>query len=98
MEAAKIRILVLDDQPLLRYGISAYLNSQPAMMVCGEPESISDVGSKIAESQPQVLVTALRLGAEDSWKLIKKLKTKRLQLRILVYSALAETILVARPM
>ena len=35
-QPAKIRILVLDDQPLLRYGISAYLNSQPDMMVCGE--------------------------------------------------------------
>jgi len=98
MEAAKIRILVLDDQPLLRYGISAYLNSQPDMMVCGEAESIADVRSKIAECQPQVLVTALRLGAEDSLKLIKKLKTETPQLRILVYSALAETIFAERAM
>jgi DNA-binding NarL/FixJ family response regulator len=98
MEAAKIRILVLDDQPLLRYGISAYLNSQPDMTVCGEAESISDVRSKIAECQPQVLVTALRLGAEDSLKLIKKLKTETPRLRILVYSALAETIFAERAM
>ncbi len=98
MEAAKIRILVLDDQPLLRYGISGYLNSQPDMMVCGEAESIADVRSKIAECQPQVLVTALRLGAEDSLKLIKKLKTETPQLRILVYSALAETIFAERAM
>ena len=98
METAKIRILVLDDQPLLRYGISGYLNSQPDMMVCGEAESIADVRSKIAESQPQVLVTALRLGAEDSLKLIKKLKTETPQLRILVYSALAETIFAERAM
>ena len=98
MEAAKIRILVLDDQPLLRYGISGFLNSQPDMMVCGEAESISDVRSKIAECQPQLLVTALRLGAEDSLKLIKKLKTETPQLRILVYSALAETIFAERAM
>src|SRR6266850_7346768 len=98
MEAAKIRILVLDDQPLLRYGISAYLNSQPDMTVCGEAESISDVRSKIAECQPHLLVTALRLGAEDSLKLIKKLKTEMPWLRILVYSALAETIFAERAM
>jgi len=98
METAKIRILVLDDQPLLRYGISGYLNSQPDMMVCGEAERIADVRSKIAECQPQVLVTALRLGAEDSLKLIKKLKTETPQLRILVYSALAETIFAERAM
>ena len=89
---------MLDDQPLLRYGISGFLNSQPDMMVCGEAESISDVRSKIAECQPQLLVTALRLGAEDSLKLIKKLKTETPQLRILVYSALAETIFAERAM
>ena len=98
MEGAKIRILVLDDQPLLRYGISGFLNSQPDMMVCGEAESISDARSKIVECQPQVLVTALRLGAEDSLKLIKKLKAETPRLRILVYSALAETIFAERAM
>ena len=32
-QPAKIRNLVSDDQPLLLYGISAYLKSQPDMMV-----------------------------------------------------------------
>src|SRR5437762_10711218 len=82
-QPSKIGILVLDEQPLLRQGISDYLNSQPDMMVCGEAESIWDAQSKIAECQPQVLVTALRLGAEDSLKLIKKLKSEMPRLRIL---------------
>jgi DNA-binding NarL/FixJ family response regulator len=94
----KIGILVLDEQPLLRQGISDYLNSQPDMMVCGEAESIWDAQSKIAECQPQVLVTALRLGAEDSLKLIKKLKNEMPRLRILVYSAFAEIIFAERAM
>lgn len=98
MESAKIRILVLDDQPLLRYGISGYLNSQPDMVVCGEAESVSDARSKVAECQPQVLVTALRLGVEDSLKSIKKLKSETPRLRILVYSAFAEIIFAERAM
>src|SRR2546423_15550017 len=98
METAKIRILVLDDQPLVRYGISGYLNSQPDMMVCGEAESIADVRSKIAECQPQVLVHAVRLGAEDSLKLIKKLENETAQLLILVYSAPAGTLFAERGM
>src|ERR1700687_315930 len=89
---ATIRVLVLDEQPLLRYGICAYLNAQPDMMVCAEAESISDVRSKIAECHPHVLVTALRLGAEDSLKLIKTLKAETPMLRVLVYSAFDETI------
>ena len=89
---------MLDEQPLLRQGISDYLNSQPDMMVCGEAESIWDAQSKIAECQPQVLVTALRLGVEDSLKLIKKLKSEMPRLRILVYSAFEESVFAERAM
>ena len=97
-QPAKIRILVLDEQPLLRWGISAYLNSQPDMMVCGEAGSVSDARSKVAECQPQFVVTALRLGAGDNLKLIKELKTQNRALRILVYSAFEESIFAERAM
>jgi len=97
-EPAKIRIFVLDEQPLLRQGISAYLNSQPDMMVCGEAGSVSDARGKIAECQPQFVVTALRLGAGDSLKLIKELKTQNPGLCVLVYSAFAENLFAERAM
>ncbi|HEY5991735.1 MAG TPA: response regulator transcription factor [Candidatus Udaeobacter sp.] len=97
-QPAKIRILVLDEQPLLRHGISVYLNSQPDMMVCGEASSVSDARSKVAECQPQFVVTALRLGAGDNLKLIKELKTQNPALRILVYSAFEESIFAERAM
>ena len=48
-QPARIRILVLEDQPLLRHGISACLNSQPDMMVCGEAESLLSARSNIAQ-------------------------------------------------
>ena len=86
-EPAKIRIFVLDAQPLLRQGISAYLNSQPDMVVCGEAGSVPDARKKIAECQPQFVVTALRLGAGDSLKLINEIKTQNPGLCVLVYSA-----------
>ena len=89
---------MLDEQPLLRWGISAYLNSQPDMMVCGEAGSVSDARSKVAECQPQFVVTALRLGAGDNLKLIKELKTQNRALRILVYSAFEESIFAERAM
>src|SRR5215217_7704950 len=92
----KIRILVLDDQPLLRHGISAYLNSQPDMMVCGDAESLLNARSKIVKCQPQLLLTALRLGTEDSLKSIKKLTAEMPGLRILVYSAFEESIFAER--
>lgn len=95
-EPAKIRIFVLDAQPLLRQGISAYLNSQPEMMVCGEAGSVPDAQRKIAECQPEFVVTALRVGAGDTLKLIRELKIQSPRLRILVYSAFEENIFAER--
>ena len=95
-EPEKVRIFVLDAQPLLRQGISTYLNSQPDMMVCGEAGSVADARRKIAECQPQFVVTALRLGAGDSLKLIKELKNQNPGLCVLVYSAFEENIFAER--
>jgi RNA polymerase sigma factor (sigma-70 family) len=95
---AKIRILVLDEQPLLRCGITTYLNSQPDMVVCGEADSIADTQSKIAECQPQLVLTELRLGVGDSLKLVKQLKAENRTLRILVYSVFEESIFAERAM
>src|ERR1041385_9473132 len=95
-EPAKIRIFVLDAQPLLRQGISTYLNSEPDMTGCGDAGSVPDARRKIAECQPQFVVTALRLGAGDSLKLIKELKTQNPGLCVLVYSAFEENIFAER--
>jgi DNA-binding NarL/FixJ family response regulator len=95
---ATIRVFVLDEQPLLRYGICAYLNSQLDMSVCGEASSIPEARSKIAECHPQLLVTTLGLGAADSLKLIKTLRAENPMLRVLVYSAFDETIFAQRAM
>jgi DNA-binding NarL/FixJ family response regulator len=97
-QPVKIRILVLDEQPLLRQGISVYLNSQPDMVVCGEADSIPGAWSRIAQCQPQLVVTELRLGCCDSRKLVKELKGKNRALSILVYSAFEETIFAERAM
>jgi DNA-binding NarL/FixJ family response regulator len=93
---AKVRILVLDEQPLLRFGVSAYLNSQPDMVVCGEADSISAAQKKIAECSPQLLVTSLQLGAGDSLRFVKTLKAEQPELLILVYSAFEESIFAER--
>src|SRR5256885_17215776 len=58
----KTPILILEEHPLLRYGIRDYLNCQPDMIVCGDADNIRDARSKIAECKPQLLVIALRLG------------------------------------
>jgi len=92
----KARILILEEHPLLRYGVAHFLNSQPDMIVCGETDNIRDARQKIQESKPQLLLTALRLGTGDSIEFLKALKSERPTLLILVYSAFEETIFAER--
>ena len=93
---AKTRILVLEEHPLLRHGISDYLNAQPDMIVCGEEDTIPGARSKIAECKPHLLLTALRLGNGDSLEFVKSLKAERPELLIVVYSAFEESIFAER--
>jgi DNA-binding NarL/FixJ family response regulator len=95
-QAAKTRILVVDEHPLLRHGIVTYLNARPDMIVCGEADCIPGARSKIAECEPQLLVTALRLGTGDSLEFVKALKAEYPSLLILVYSAFEEAIFAER--
>jgi DNA-binding NarL/FixJ family response regulator len=92
----RTRILILEEHPLLRYGIRDYLNCQPDMIACGEADNIRDAQNKIAECKPQLLVIALRLGAGDSLEFVKALKAQQSGLLILVYSAFEETIFAER--
>src|SRR6266446_7361584 len=92
----RTRILVLEEHPLLRHGITDYLNSQPDMIVCGEADNIRDARNKIAECKPQLMVTALRLGTGDSLEFVKALRAERPGLLILVYSAFEEAIFAER--
>jgi DNA-binding NarL/FixJ family response regulator len=96
--SAKTRILLLEEQPLLRHGVSAYLDSQPDMVVCGEVDGISGARGKIADCKPHLLLTALRLGTGDSLEFVKALKVEHPGLLILVYSAFEESIFAERAM
>src|ERR1041385_442813 len=92
----RIRILILEEHPLLRHGVIDFLNSQPDMTVCGEADSIRGARDEIAKCKPQLLLTALRLGVGDSLEFVKALKAEQPALQILVYSAFEEGIFAER--
>jgi DNA-binding NarL/FixJ family response regulator len=90
------RILVLEEHPLLRDGMTDFLNAQLDLQVCGEAGNIRDARNEITKCKPQLLVTALRLGTGDSLEFIKALKAEKPGLLILVYSAFEEVIFAER--
>jgi DNA-binding NarL/FixJ family response regulator len=57
----QIRVLTVDDHPLLREGLAAIINNQPDMSLVGEASNGSEAVQKFREHLPDVTLMDLRL-------------------------------------
>src|SRR4026208_150339 len=60
-EQAQIRVLSVDDHPLINEGIAALINNQPDMQMVAQATCGSDAIGKFREHRPDVTLMDLRL-------------------------------------
>jgi DNA-binding NarL/FixJ family response regulator len=88
--AAKARILVVDDHPMVRDGLIRLISRQKDLVCCAEAGSAAEAQRAVAREKPDLVILDLRLRGGDGLQLIKTLKTDFPGLRILILSQFEE--------
>jgi DNA-binding NarL/FixJ family response regulator len=82
----KAQILIVDDHPMTRSGLTHLINHQSDTEVCGEAENAAQALDLLATSQPDLIMIDITLPGKSGLELIKDVKAIRPDLAILVVS------------
>lgn len=94
--AAKKKVVVVDDHPIVRKGVRALLSQEADLTVCGEAESLGEALTVIAQTKPDVVIVDISLRGSDGLELIKSIRYRDSKLPILVMSMYDETLYAER--
>ena len=91
-----VKILIVDDHPIVREGLAARIARQPDLEVCGEAEDVNDAFEKVKATDPDLVVIDLSLKSGSGLDLIKKIKARSDRIKMLVSSMHDETLYAER--
>jgi DNA-binding NarL/FixJ family response regulator len=87
------RVLVVDDHPVVRHGITLVINAEADLNVCGEAENEQTARRLLRELQPDAMVVDLSLGAGgDGFNIVRDVHAHFPDVCILVLSMHDETV------
>jgi DNA-binding NarL/FixJ family response regulator len=84
---SKIRVLCVDDHAVVRDGVAAIINLQPDMTLAAAVATGGEALERFFESRPDVALVDLQLPDMSGFELIKKIKEKSPNARIIVLSS-----------
>lgn len=87
----RTKILIVDDHPLVREGLTARITSQSDLEVCGEAEDVDDALQEVKASRPDLVLVDISLKKGHGLELIKQIKSQYPDIKMLVVSAYEES-------
>lgn len=69
-----MKIVIVDDHPLVRKGLSAVLAKEEGIELAGEAESIQEALALIETTKPDFVIVDIRLGGESGYDLVRTIR------------------------
>jgi len=91
-----VRVLIVDDHPLVREGLIVRISAQPDLEVCGEASDVDQALSLTSTTRPALVIVDLALKGSNGLDLIKKVRASEVSPKILVVSAYDEVFFAER--
>jgi DNA-binding NarL/FixJ family response regulator len=92
----RARVLIVDDHPAVREALALRIDRQPDLEVCGEAADMGAALHLLAKARPDVAVVDVSLKTGSGIDLIKRIKDRNDDVRILVWSMHSESLYAER--
>lgn len=90
------RIVIVDDHPIVRRGLSQLITQEDDLVVCGEAESGQSALELLKKVKSDLVIVDISLPGMDGIELIKKIKSRFNDVKILVVSIHDESLFAER--
>jgi DNA-binding NarL/FixJ family response regulator len=90
--AKRARVVIVDDHPAVREALAIRIGRQHDLEVCGEAADAKEALHLIADTRPDVAVVDISLKDSNGIDLIKRIKDRNDDVRILVWSMHSESL------
>jgi DNA-binding NarL/FixJ family response regulator len=91
-----VRILIVDDHPVVREGLALQIATQPDLEVCGEAEDLPGALALVETARPDVVIIDISLKNGNGFDLIRRLRARYDSMPLLVWSMYPENLYAER--
>jgi DNA-binding NarL/FixJ family response regulator len=92
----RTKVLIVDDHPMVREGLSMRISLQPDLEVCGEADTQEAALTLIEQTHPGLVLVDIFLASGNGLELVKQVKARFPSIKMLVISAYRDSLYAER--